>query len=68
MCCSLCEYLEKIALQSRNPVRLLGRDPLTIMKNLNTTEITDFNEKRLDIYASAVAFWELGMKNKRNAN
>ncbi len=38
------------------------------MKNLNTTEITDFNDKRLDIYARAVAFWELGMKNKRNAN
>ena len=34
------------------------------MKNLNTTEITDFNEKRLDIYASAVAFWELGMKKR----
>ena len=55
-----------IAEQKSSPAT--GRDPLIIMKNLNTTEITDFNEKRLDIYASAVAFWELGMKNKRNAN
>ena len=45
-----------------------GKRPFNNYENLNTTEITDFNEKRLDIYASAVAFWELGMKNKRNAN